>query len=98
MLLYIKERLSLNQMIIIGPNLKTGIGQHGLKYVNLFLPDGEYYQLGQKLPEVDTALIFVIPTPDQIEYIKYAKTRVKNLACMTVCETETVHEDYGMIM
>ena len=23
---------------------------------------------------------------------------MKNLACMTVCETETVHEDYGLIM
>jgi len=27
-----------------------------------------------------------------------AKTRVKNIACMTVCETETVHENYGLIM
>jgi len=64
-------------MIIIGPHLKTGIGQHALKYVELFLPNGTYHELGQKLPEVDTGLIFVIPTPDQIEYVKYAKTRVK---------------------
>ena len=85
-------------MIVVGPHAKTGIGQHAMKYVKLFLPDGEYYQLGQKLPETENGLIFVIPTPDQIEYIKYAKTRVKNLACMTVCETETVHEDYGLIM
>jgi hypothetical protein len=27
-------------MIIIGPHAKTGIGQHAMKYVNLFLPDG----------------------------------------------------------
>jgi len=85
-------------MIVVGPHEKTGIGQHAMKYVKLFLPNGEYYQLGQKLPETDNGLIFVIPTRDQIEYIKYAKTRVKNLACMTVCETETVHEDYGLIM
>ena len=85
-------------MIVVGPHAKTGIGQHAMKYVKLFLPDGMYYQLGQKLPETENGLIFVIPTPDQIEYIKYAKTRVKNLACMTVCETETVHEDYGLIM
>jgi glycosyltransferase involved in cell wall biosynthesis len=85
-------------MIVVGPHAKTGIGQHAMKYVKLFLPNGEYYQLGQKLPETENGLIFVIPTPDQIEYIKYAKTRVKNLACMTVCETETVHEDYGLIM
>jgi glycosyltransferase involved in cell wall biosynthesis len=98
MLLYIKERLSLYQMIIIGPHLKTGIGQHALKYVELFLPDGQYCEIGKQLPESDNGLIFVIPTRDHIEYIKYAKTKVKNLACMTVCETETVHEDYGLIM
>jgi glycosyltransferase involved in cell wall biosynthesis len=98
MLLYIKERLSLYQMIIIGPHLKTGIGQHALKYVQLFLPDGKYCEIGKQLPESDNGLIFVIPTRDHIEYIKYAKTKVKNLACMTVCETETVHEDYGLIM
>ena len=85
-------------MIIIGPHLKTGIGQHALKYVKLFLSDGQYCEIGKQLPESDNGLIFVIPTRDHIEYIKYAKTRVKNLACMTVCETETVHEDYGLIM
>ena len=85
-------------MIIIGPHAKTGIGQHAMKYVKLFLSDGQYCEIGKPLPESDNGLIFVIPTRDHIEYIKYAKTRVKNLACMTVCETETVHEDYGLIM
>ncbi len=85
-------------MIIIGPHAKTGIGQHAMKYVNLFLPDGQYCEIGKPLPETEHGLIFVIPTPNQIEYIKYAKSRVKNLFCMTVCETETVHEDYGLIM
>lgn len=85
-------------MIIIGPHLRTGIGQHAKKYVNLFLPNGRYYEFGQELPESDHGLIFVIPVANQMEYVKYAKTRVKNLACMTVCETETVHEDYGRIM
>ena len=85
-------------MIIIGPHLKTGIGQHAKKYVNLFLPNGKYYEFGQELPETEHGLIFIIPVAQQMEYVKYAKTRVKNLACMTVCETETVHEDYGLIM
>jgi len=30
--------------------------------------------------------------------IPYIRSKIKNLACMTVCETETVHEDYGLIM
>lgn len=85
-------------MIIIGPNLITGIGQHAQKYVNVFRPDGGYYLIGKELPETEHGLIFIIPTKDHLEYVKYAKTRVKNLACMTVCETETVHEDYGKIM
>lgn len=85
-------------MIIIGPHLRTGIGQHAKKYTRLFLPNSVYHEIGQPIPETEHGLIFVIPVPNQIEYIKYAKTRVKNLSCMTVCETETVHEDYSLIM
>jgi glycosyltransferase involved in cell wall biosynthesis len=85
-------------MIVIGPALNTGIGHHAKKYVKLFLPDSQYYVFGSKLPESDHGLVFSLPIRDHLEYIKYAKTQVKNLACMTVCETETVHEDYGLIM
>jgi glycosyltransferase involved in cell wall biosynthesis len=85
-------------MIVIGPALNTGIGHHAKKYVRLFLPDSQYYVFGSKLPESDHGLVFSLPIRDHLEYIKYAKTRVKNLACMTVCETETVHEDYGLLM
>lgn len=83
-------------MIIIGPTLKSGIGQHAKKYTNLF-PDAEYYTIGSHLPEMEYGLIFTIPTDVCIEYVKYAKTRIRKLACMTVCETETVHEDYGLL-
>jgi len=85
-------------MIIIGPHLKTGIGQHAKKYVRLFLPDSEYHMIGTTLPETENGLIYMLPIADHLEYLKYVRTRVKNLACMTICETETVHEDYGLIM
>jgi glycosyltransferase involved in cell wall biosynthesis len=85
-------------MIVIGPALNTGMGHHAKKYVKLFLPDSQYYVFGSKLPESDHGLVFSLPIRDHLEYIKYAKTQIKNLACMTVCETETVHEDYGLIM
>ena len=85
-------------MIIIGPKLLTGIGQHANKYVKLFLPDCGYHLIGSELPESEHGLMFTLPIKDHLDYITYAKTRVKNLACMTVCETETVHEDYGLIM
>ena len=76
-------------MIIIGPNLITGIGQHAHKYGTVFRPEGGYFLIGKELPETEPGLIFMLPTSDHLEYVKYAKTRVKNLACMTVCETET---------
>ena len=84
-------------MIIIGPGLNSGIGHHAKKYTNVF-PSSEYYIFGNQLPEVDHALIFMLPIQPHLEYLKYVRTRVKNLACMTVCETETVHEDYILIM
>ena len=85
-------------MIIIGPNLISGIGQHAQKYTKIFRPGPDYYIIGKELPESEHGLIFMLPIKDHLEYVKYAKTRIKNLACMTVCETETVHEDYGLIM
>tara|TARA_R100000541_G_scaffold29783_2_gene38887 strand:- start:858 stop:1814 length:957 start_codon:yes stop_codon:yes gene_type:complete len=85
-------------MIFIGPKLLTGIGQHAQKYTKLFLPNSDYYELGSTLPECEHGLVFTIPMKEHMEYITYAKTQVKNLSCMTVCETETVHEDYGLIM
>ena len=84
-------------MLFIGPTLLAGIGQHAQKYTKLF-KSSEYYQIGSKLPESDHGLIFLLPIANNMEYVTYARTRIKNLACMTVCETETVHEDYGMIM
>jgi glycosyltransferase involved in cell wall biosynthesis len=85
-------------MIVIGPALNTGIGQHAKKYTKLFGVESVYYVIGKELPQCDNGLIFMLPIREHIEYLKHAKRRIKNLACMTVCETETVHEDYGLIM
>jgi glycosyltransferase involved in cell wall biosynthesis len=84
-------------MIIIGPHLGSGIGQHAFKYTKVF-EDATYHMIGGELPESKHGLMFLLPIKNHVEYVKYAKTRVKNLTLMTVCETETVHEDYGMIM
>jgi glycosyltransferase involved in cell wall biosynthesis len=84
-------------MIIIGPHLLTGMGQHAIKYVELF-PGTKYYEIGHELPESENGLIFMLPIQDHINHLSYVRKRVKNLACMTVCETETVHKDYGLIM
>lgn len=84
-------------MIIIGPRLNSGIGQHAYKYTKVF-ESASYHMIGSELPESENGLLFLLPVKPHIEYLKYVRTKVKNLALMTVCETETVHEDYGMIM
>jgi len=84
-------------MIIVGPQLGSGIGQHASKYTKVF-DNASYHTIGSELPESEYGLLFLLPVKDHIEYIKYLKTRVKKLALMTVSETETVHEDYGLIM
>jgi len=83
-------------MIIIGPTKLAGIGQHASKYAEMF-PDGSYHVFGQEIPEAEYGLLFAIPVSPVLEQIPYFKSRVKHLACMTVCETTEVHEDYGLL-
>lgn len=84
---------------IIGPTLRSGIGQHAHKYTEC-VPDARYYDFWRELdavPACDEAFLFVIPHGSFVERIESLKKRVKKLICMTVCETETVHEDYGKL-
>jgi len=83
-------------MIIIGPSTLSGIGQHAKKYTKLL--NCGYYPIGGELPEVNDALVFLLPVQEHLRHTDYIRSRVKNLSCMTVCETETVHADYGLIM
>ena len=83
-------------MLFIGPTRLAGIGQHCSKYTALF-PDATYHVIGSEIPESEHGLLFAIPIKQTIEHIPYIKSRVKNLALMTVCETTEVHEDYGLL-
>jgi len=84
-------------MIIIGPHLLTGMSHHALKYVDLF-PGTKYCEIEKDIPESEHGLVFMLPIKPHLNRLPYIHSKVKNLACMTVCETETVHEDYGLIM
>jgi glycosyltransferase involved in cell wall biosynthesis len=53
--------------------------------------------VGEKIPESEHGLLFTIPLKETMDHIPYIKSRVKNLACMTVCETTEVHQDYGLL-
>lgn len=83
-------------MLFIGPSLLSGIGQYLHKYLSLF-PGSKYVQVFDEITECDEAFIFAIPDPYWIEKIPELKKKFKKLECMTICETETVHEDYGKL-
>ena len=84
-------------MIFIGPQLLSGIGQVTLKYSKLF-PGSIYCVLGEnRIPPNEDIFIFALPTGMWLNAIPIIKNISKSVTCMTVCETETVHEDYGKL-
>ena len=83
-------------MLVIGPTLLSGIGQHAKKYTELF-PDWKYVQIQEEIFPCERAFIFALPTDFWLHKIPELKRKIKHLHCMTVCETETVHEDYGKL-
>jgi glycosyltransferase involved in cell wall biosynthesis len=83
-------------MLLIGPSLLSGIGHHLKKYGALF-PGSTYVELSDHLPDAEEAFIFALPVPRWLERIPLLKQKYPRLTCMTVCETDTVHEDYGKL-
>lgn len=83
-------------MIFVGYSLSSGLGQHCKKLSQLF-PGAEYYQFGQDIPETDHAFLFAIPVEQTLQCIPAIKEKAKKVTCMTVCETDPVHEDYGKL-
>ena len=83
-------------MLFIGPTLLSGIGQHCKKYMDIF-PRSKYIQIQEEIPESEKAFIFALPIPYWLDKIPEIKRKIKDVICMTVCETETVHEDYGKL-
>ena len=46
-------------MLVIGPTLLSGIGQHAKKYTELF-PEWKYIQVSEHIPECERAFIFCL--------------------------------------
>ena len=81
----------------IGPILLSGIGQMLHKYVSIF-PGSTYVELDpNNIPSGDVAVIFALPAGYWLTCIPLIKKKFKKVHCMTICETETVHEDYGKL-
>jgi glycosyltransferase involved in cell wall biosynthesis len=86
-------------MLFIGPTPLAGIGQCVLKYLDLF-PGSRYIQAGEVTREAcQDADVFMFPLPIEpwLSMIPQVKELAKSIICMTICETETVHEDYGKL-
>ena len=86
-------------MLFIGPTLLSGIVQHCKKYMDIFPPVGytKYIEIHEEIPESDSAFIFALPVKYWLDRIPEIKRKIKHVTCMTVCETETVHKDYGKL-
>ena len=84
-------------MLLIGPTLLSGIGQHLKKY-EMVIPNSKYVELSDNLPDDEEgAIVFALPVDHWLIRIPILKEKYNRLFCMTVCETETVHEDYGKL-
>jgi len=90
----IKIIIPLILMLFIGPTLLSGIGQVVKKYQSLY-PDSKYIDYGVPIEKDSDVFVFALPIPDVINYLITVKQQARKVICMTVCETETVHELYG---
>ena len=83
-------------MLFIGPTALSGIGQQVRKYMKLF-PGSKYIEINDEIPVCENAFIYALPVQYWLDKIPEIKRKIKNVTCMTICETETVHEDYGKL-
>jgi glycosyltransferase involved in cell wall biosynthesis len=80
-------------MLFIGSNPLSGIGQVVCKYSALY-PGSKSVEYGHPVEDGEDVFIFALPIPDILKYLQYVKSKARTIVCMTVCETETVHELY----
>jgi glycosyltransferase involved in cell wall biosynthesis len=85
-------------MLFVGPTLLAGIGQVTKRYADTF--GGEYKEFGQPVSETvhETGFAFVLPIEAQLALVDRHLARCKTRFYMTVCETETVHPVYGILV
>ena len=83
-------------MIFIGPSFPGGVAQWAYNYTLLF-PETRYYTIIDEIPECDHAFVFAVAAANFFDRYDYIKSRVKNITIVTICETETVHEDFGLL-
>ena len=84
--------------LFIGPNLLSGIGQVTKRYANLV--GGDYIEI-DKLPRTqtyDNGFAFVLPIETHLAMVDKHMASCAKKMYMTVCETETVHPVYEILV
>ena len=85
-------------MYLLSPSPLSGMGQVVLKYAKLLGGEVIYFDVIEDVDFTDKEVFaFVLPLDNWIDTLKKIKIVAKNVVCMTVCETETVHPDYGKL-
>ena len=60
-------------------------------------PGSKCIDINDEIPVCEKAFIYALPVQFWLDKIPEIKRKVKHVTCMTICETETVHEDYGKL-
>ena len=89
------------RILIIGPIQLAGIGQVLVKYQKILQERGHethyatFFDQGLEFESWDRIFTFVVPAGVVLQSLD--KLPLEKTMIMTVCETETVHENYGLL-
>ena len=85
-------------MLFIGPTLLSGIGQVTKRYADRV--GGEYKEFNHPVSDTihETGFAFVLPIESQLDQVDRHLANCTHRMYMTVCETETVHPVYGILV
>jgi glycosyltransferase involved in cell wall biosynthesis len=91
------------KFLFTGPTLLAGIGQVTNRYAQLVESLGHeavYVPYGDPIPKkkFDVGFAFVLPIPSMLDMIDRMLEKCKKKMYMTVCETETVHPSYELLV
>lgn len=75
----------------------SGIGQVIIKYISLS-PEFKLVHNTDEIPGGSKVFYFMLPIEHNINSLRTLISKDCDVNCMTVCETETVHPDYGIIV
>lgn len=88
----------MSDRLFVGPNLLSGIGQVTNRYA--ILTGGEYCEFGEKPKRAryDVGFAFVLPVEQHLNMLDQLMACCEKKMYMTICETETVHPSYGILV